>query len=340
VFLLGDRSEGQRPYTAMTALRPVEDAAVACSQAWIAENHTTPNPVGQMAQLSGLPERTFKRRFRAATGYTPVAYVQALRVEEAKRLLEASDLPADEIGARVGYEDPTSFRRLFERSVGLTPRATGGASAGSGWRTGRSQAVSGGGDRLDLMATPVKRPANYEDLRQVPPHRVAELVGGELHASPRPAFRHALAASRLGTELGGPFDRGRGGPGGWWLLFEPELHLGEDVLVPDLAGWRRERMPELPDVAACTLAPDWICEVVSPSTERLDRAKKMQAYARENVAFLWLLNPGTRTLEVYRLSEGRWLLLATHEGGEVVRAEPFEAVGLELGPLWGEADQP
>jgi Uma2 family endonuclease len=189
------------------------------------------------------------------------------------------------------------------------------------------------------MATPVKRPATYEDLLQVPSHRVAEIVAGELHVSPRPAFRHALAASRLGVELGGPFDRGRGGPGGWWILDEPELHLGEDVLVPDLAGWRRERMPELPDVAASALAPDWICEVVSPSTERLDRAKKMQVYAREKVAFLWLLNPRTRTLEVYRLSEGRWLLLATYEGAAGVRAEPFDAVELELSPLWGEEDQ-
>jgi Uma2 family endonuclease len=186
------------------------------------------------------------------------------------------------------------------------------------------------------MASPLRRRATYEDLLQVPHHQVAEIVDGDLYASPRPASRHALAASSLYGTIGPPFHGGRGGPGGWWILFEPELHLGGDVLVPDLAGWRRERMPEFPDVPAFTLAPDWLCEVVSPSTERLDRAKKMAAYARERVAHLWLLNPLSRTLEAYRLSGDRWLLLATHEGGGNVRAEPFEAVELELGPLFGE----
>ena len=186
------------------------------------------------------------------------------------------------------------------------------------------------------MALPVKRRATYDDLLAVPPNRVAEIVDGELHASPRPASRHALASSRLGSELGPPFDRGRGGPGGWWILDEPELHLGEDVLVPDLAGWRRERMPQFPDTAFFTLAPDWVCEVVSPGTERLDRARKMPAYAREGVAHLWLLNPVARTLEVYRRAEGRWLLLTTHEGAAQVRAEPFDALELDLTPLSGE----
>ena len=186
------------------------------------------------------------------------------------------------------------------------------------------------------MARAAKRRATYEDLVRVPPHRVAEIIDGELHVSPRPASRHALASSALGSELWSPFHHGRGGPGGWWILFEPELHFGEDVLVPDLAGWRRERMPEFPDTAAFTLTPDWACEVVSPSTERLDRATKMPVYAREGVAHLWLVNPAARTLEVYRLAEGRWLLLATHEGAAQVRAEPFDAVELALAPLWGE----
>jgi Uma2 family endonuclease len=164
---------------------------------------------------------------------------------------------------------------------------------------------------------------------------VGEIVNGDLHVSPRPASRHALASSRLGADLGGPFDRGRGGPGGWGILDEPELHLGADVLIPDLAGWRRERLPEFPDVPGFTLAPDWVCEVASPSTERLDRAQKMPAYAGYGVPHLWMLNPITRTLEVFRLTEGRWLLLTTHEGEARVRAEPFEAVELDLGGLWG-----
>jgi Uma2 family endonuclease len=187
------------------------------------------------------------------------------------------------------------------------------------------------------MASPVKRRATYEDLLQVPDHKVAEIVDGDLHVSPRPASRHALATSSLDRALGPPFHDGRGGPGGWWLLFEPELHLGEETLVPDLAGWRRERMPQFPDTPAFTLPPDWVCEVVSASTERLDRAKKMPAYAREGVAHLWLVNPVARTLEGYRLAEARWMLLATHEGEAKVRAEPFDAVELELGGLWAGA---
>jgi Uma2 family endonuclease len=186
------------------------------------------------------------------------------------------------------------------------------------------------------VASPVKRRATYQDLLEVPPHRVAEIVDGELHVSPRPASRHALAASGLGSQLWAPFHHGRGGPGGWWILDEPELHVGGDALVPDLAGWRRERMPAFPDTAAFELAPDWFCEVVSPTTERLDRAKKMPVYAREGVPHLWLVNPLARTLEVYRLADARWLLLATHEGNARVRAEPFTEVELDLAPLWTE----
>jgi Uma2 family endonuclease len=186
------------------------------------------------------------------------------------------------------------------------------------------------------MSSPVKRRATYDDLLNVPPHRVAEIVDGDLHVSPRPASKHALAASVLWGDLGPPFHHGRGGPGGWWILFEPELHLAGDVVVPDLAGWRRARLPEFPDTAFFTLAPDWVCEVVSPGTERLDRAKKMPVYAREGVSHLWLVNPLARTLEVYRLADGRWLLLATYEGAARAGAEPFDAVELELALLWGE----
>jgi Uma2 family endonuclease len=167
------------------------------------------------------------------------------------------------------------------------------------------------------MASPVKRRATYEDLVAVPSHLVAEIVDGDLHVSPRPASRHALASSRLGSELGPPFDRGQGGPGGWWTIFEPELHLQADVVVPDLAGWRRERLPEFPDTPAFTLAPDWVGEVVSPSTERLDRAKKMPVYGRERVGHLWIVDPTVRTLEVYRLSDSWWLLLSNAARREV-----------------------
>lgn len=185
------------------------------------------------------------------------------------------------------------------------------------------------------MTSPPTPRATHADLLQAD-HRVAEILDGELHVSPRPAPRHALASSGLGSELWEPFHHGRGGPGGWWILFEPELHLGEDVLVPDLAGWRRERMPHLPDTSFLTITPDWVCEVVAPGTESLDRNRKMPAYAREAVPHLWLLSPTARSLEAYRLAGAGWLLLATHTGPARVVAEPFEAVELDLAPLWVE----
>ncbi len=184
------------------------------------------------------------------------------------------------------------------------------------------------------MATPAKKVATYQDLFSLPLHVVGEIVGGELHVSPRPASRHARASSTLGGSLHGPFDRGRDGPGGWILLDEPELHLGGDILVPDLAGCRRERMPATPDVAFFTLAPDWVCEVLSPSTASFDRKDKLPVYAREKVAHAWLVDPALKMLEVFKLLYSRWTLLSTHVDADRVRAEPFDAVELELGSLW------
>jgi len=182
--------------------------------------------------------------------------------------------------------------------------------------------------------SPVKTGATYEDLCELPENLVAEMFDGELYATPRPALPHAHAASVLGFEIGGPFHRGRHGPGGWWILVEPELHFGADVLVPDLAGWRRSRLEVLPATPYFTLAPDWICEVLSPSTESLDRAKKLGIYARAGVAHAWLVNPLLQTLEVLTLVSGRWTLVAAHEGNALARAEPFDAIELELGALW------
>ncbi|MGQ0735887.1 MAG: Uma2 family endonuclease [Acidobacteriota bacterium] len=186
------------------------------------------------------------------------------------------------------------------------------------------------------MATPTaKRRATYDDLLAVPDHQVAEILDGELHVSPRPAPRHALASSRLGGDIIGPFDAGRGGPGGWWILDEPELHLGEDVVVPDIAGWRRECLPEMPQEAFFTIAPDWVCETLSASTEQMDRGKKLRIYARDGVRHLCLINPATATLEAYRLEAGRWVLLVTHSGDVSARIEPFDAVEIDLARLWG-----
>ncbi|WP_441289248.1 Uma2 family endonuclease [Sorangium sp. KYC3313] len=192
------------------------------------------------------------------------------------------------------------------------------------------------------QAAEKQRRATYADLEAVPAHQVAELVRGTLHVFPRPAPRHARASSRLGIKLGGPFDLGDGGPGGWHIIDEPELRFpdpdapGElDALVPDLAGWRRERMPEMPDTAYFALAPDWICEVLSPSTERVDRDDKMPIYAREGVRHAWLVDPIARTLEVYVLGADRgWGPAVVHRDAARVRAEPFHAVELDLAVLW------
>ena len=157
-----------------------------------------------------------------------------------------------------------------------------------------------------MTTKPLKKGATYDDLARVPEHYVAEMFDGDLYASPRPALPHARAAVVLVGKLGDSFDFGNG-PGGWLLLVEPELHFGNDVLVPDLAGWKRERLPSTPNEPYSTLAPDWICEVVSKSTEDHDREVKMPIYAREGVRHAWLLDPVKRTLKVYVLDEGgRW----------------------------------
>ena len=185
------------------------------------------------------------------------------------------------------------------------------------------------------MSKPLKKHATYADLVAVPENFVAEILGGELYASPRPIFSHARIASALDVLLGGPFRFGINGPGGWLIVAEPELHLDADVLVPDLAGWRVERASAASAMDYPTIAPDWICEVLSPSTETIDRTKKLKIYAREGVRHAWLLSPLLSTLEVLRQEGRRWSLVATHAGSERVRAEPFEAIDLELKAVWG-----
>ena len=180
----------------------------------------------------------------------------------------------------------------------------------------------------------IRRPATYQDVLDAPPHMVAELIRGALHLHPRPATPHVRAGSSLGVELGGPFDRGRGGPGGWWILDGPELHLGDDVLVPDLAGWRRERMPEFPKAAAFTLAPDWVCEILSPSTRQVDMGEKREIYATNGVGFLWFVDPDLRRLEAFVSQGGVWRPLAALHDDAEVRLAPFDAIAFPLSALW------
>ncbi|GJD35733.1 Uma2 family endonuclease [Methylobacterium aerolatum] len=188
------------------------------------------------------------------------------------------------------------------------------------------------------MAQAVPRPATYADLEAVPPHLVAEIVDGVLETHPRPRPRHASVAIGLGAELQFPYGRGRGGPGGWVFMAEPELHLGYDVVVPDLAGWRRERMPVEPDKAYIETPPDWVGEILSPSTRRLDLGPKRRIYAEAEVPFLWFLDPDERTLEPFALTGGRWLLLGTVVGGESVSLAPFDAITFPLDDLFPFAD--
>jgi Uma2 family endonuclease len=177
-------------------------------------------------------------------------------------------------------------------------------------------------------------------FQAVPDTMVAEILDGVLHTLPRPPRPHTKVASVLGGELHGPFRRGQGGPGGWVILDEPEIHLGPkpDKVVPDLAGWRRERMPDEigPSDAPpyYDLAPDWVCEILSTRTEATDRGKKMRIYRREGVGHAWLIDPVTQTLEIYGLESGRWIFVDAFEADAVVRAEPFDAIDLALSVSW------
>ena len=184
------------------------------------------------------------------------------------------------------------------------------------------------------------RPASYEDILRLPEHVVGEIIDGELIVSPRPAPLHARASSSLGVWIGGPFDHGRGGPGGWIILDEPELHLDTQILVPDLAGWRRERMPALPGTAWFALAPDWACEVLSPATAIVDRTRKQDIYRQHGVPWLWFVDPTARTIEVLSRAEHGWMVAGTFGGNGEARIPPFDAVGIDIGALWDISPPP
>jgi Uma2 family endonuclease len=187
------------------------------------------------------------------------------------------------------------------------------------------------------MSAPGVKRATYDDVLAAPEHLIAEVIDGVLMMSPRPAFGHARASTLIGATLTTIFDRRSSdadGRDGWWILYEPELHLGEDILVPDIAGWRRDRLPVLPRAPFGTLAPDWLCEVLSPGSVRTDRVRKMAIWAREGVRNVWLVDPDTRILEVYRLVSGLLALVAAFDGDSPARAEPFDAVELDLQSWW------
>jgi len=186
-----------------------------------------------------------------------------------------------------------------------------------------------------VVGAPKKKPATYQDVLDAHEHVVAEIIGGELRLSPRPAGAHTAAASRLGFVLGPAFQFGSGGgPGGWQILVEPELHFENDIVVPDLGGWRIERLPTITDDAFFTLPPDWVCEVLSPSTRVHDRSEKLPIYARAGIRHVWFIDARHHTLEVMRLHEDKWLIVDIHRGDAKVRAEPFDAIEIDLAMLW------
>ncbi len=185
-----------------------------------------------------------------------------------------------------------------------------------------------------MSIKPSIRKATYADLQALPENMVGEIIHGVLDVQPRRAPRHGIAANSLGDELASPFQKGRCSPGGWIFIDEPELHLGTDIVVPDLAGWRREALPELPKTAWIETRPDWVCEVLSPLTTRLDREARREIYAREGVGHLWVLDPVERYLEVFALSAGSWLLMSTISHSDAVSAPPFEAISFPLSNLF------
>ncbi|NLJ27076.1 MAG: Uma2 family endonuclease [Deltaproteobacteria bacterium] len=184
------------------------------------------------------------------------------------------------------------------------------------------------------MSEPVKRKAAYEDLFSIPENMTGEIINGELVVTPRPSRKHIYTATALGGEVIPPYQFGRGGPGGWIILMEPEIGLGEHILVPDLAGWKEERFPDEEPHNWISVVPDWICEVLSPSTLKRDKMEKMPIYARRGVPYFWLIDPVAETLDVFRLEHGNWMVAGLYVEDAKVRAEPFTEIEINLSDLW------
>ncbi|MFZ2446489.1 MAG: Uma2 family endonuclease [Syntrophobacteraceae bacterium] len=187
-----------------------------------------------------------------------------------------------------------------------------------------------------MMSEPATRKATYDDLYSIPENMTGEIVSGELIVTPKPSVTHSNASAILNFSVVGPYGLGKGGPGGWIILPEVEILLGEHLLVPDISGWKRERFPGIPKENWISVRPDWVCEILSPRTERLDRVRKMPIYAQYEIPHIWLINPIEKTLEVFRLESGKWLRLAAFAEDDKVRAEPFDEIEIALGDFWME----
>lgn len=182
-----------------------------------------------------------------------------------------------------------------------------------------------------------RKPSLYEQLVALPDGLTGEIINGQLRTQPRPAWPHSLAGSRLGADIEGPYGRGRGGPGGWWIIDEPEVHfiLDTEITVPDIAGWRKARMPSPPEGHKIQIVPDWVCEIFSPSSKSTDREEKMPLYARYGVRFTWLVDPKTHTLETYELADAKWQPSGIFRDDDTVSVAPFDEIVIQLADLWG-----
>jgi Uma2 family endonuclease len=197
------------------------------------------------------------------------------------------------------------------------------------------------GARYSVDMGVARKLATYEDLEALEEGARAEVLGGEIVTAPAPLPRHSKAQRALARFIGGPFDddHGRGGPGGWWILLEVDIRLTpHDIVRPDLAGWRRERLPAPWDVRPIDVPPDWACEVVSPSTHAFDRVHKRRLYAEADIATFWIVDPVERILEAYELREGRWTEAGSYGASDTARVPPFGAIELEVGRLFPEEE--
>lgn len=200
---------------------------------------------------------------------------------------------------------------------------------------------AGGGPGLanGMSKTTAQSPATYADIEALPPHVVGEIINGVLYSQPRPSNEHGFAYTSLTDEIVGPYQKGRGGPGGWLFLAEPQLRLGPHELVPDICGWRKDRMPRLPRTKLVdNIVPNWVCEFLSDSTEKRDRGEKRTLYANYGVDHVWLVDPRVRSVEVFQRLERQWLAVGYFTDTEKMAAPPFEAITIDLSFLWPDDD--
>ena len=193
------------------------------------------------------------------------------------------------------------------------------------------------------MSDAAPRFAIYEDLLRLPDDVRAEVLAGQIVTAPAPLPKHSRAQRALGRFIGGPFDDddGRGGPGGWWIFVEVDIAFGlHDIVRPDLAGWRRERLVAPGELRPISIRPDWVCEVLSPSTAARDKVQKRKLYAEHGVPHYWIIDVDARTLEAFSLEGGRWLLTGSYDEHDAASIPPFQAIELEIGRLFLPRKEP